>query len=304
MMRRRTYAVLTADVFTTVPFRGNPCAVFPDAQGLFDEEMQRIAREMNLSETVFVFPSDRAACHLRFFTPRCEIPYAGHPTVAAMFLLAELGRFTADPPVARLAVSCGLGVRTVDVVYEGDSPGQVVLHQGRATFERTVARSTIADSLRISEGKLLADAVPRVAGVGVPFLMIPVADRDTLLALSPRWERLRGICSAVDASAAYVFAPGGSGAGIDLCARFFDPFSRYEDPFTGSACGAMSAFARLIGVVSERKLTVEQGEPVDRPGTAEVYVDEDDGIHVGGAAVRVLEGTLSLPVRKRKDTPA
>lgn len=297
MSDQRTVAVLTADVFTTSPFSGNPCAVLPDTQGLSDEEMQRIAREMNLSETVFVLPSDRAACHLRFFTPRREIPYAGHPTVAAMFLLAELGRFTPDAPVARLAVSCGVGVRTVDVVYEGDSPRQIVLHQGRAVFGPTVSRSEAADGLRIRESDLFPEATPRVAGVGVPFLMIPVLDRDVLLAVEPRWERLRDACSAAGVSAAYVFAPGGSHPGIDLCARFLDPFNRYEDPFTGSACGAMAAFARLIGSASGRKLTVEQGESLGRLGTAEIHVDESGEIHVVGTAVRVLEGTLSLPAR-------
>jgi trans-2,3-dihydro-3-hydroxyanthranilate isomerase len=297
MSAQRTVVVLTADVFTSTAFSGNPCAVLPDAQGLSDEEMQAIAKEMNLSETVFVLPSDAGGFRLRFFTPRCELPYAGHPTIAAVFLLAQLGRIYPRLPVTQLEVACGVGVRTVDVLYDGDAPDRVVLHQGHVVFGQTAPRPAVAESLKVDEDDLFADAVPRVAGVGVPFLMIPLADRDVLLAASPSWQRLRDACSAVDVSAAYAFAPGASRAGIDLCARFFDPFNRYEDPFTGSACGAMAAFARLIGSASGRKLAVEQGESLGRPGTAEVHVDESGGIHVAGKAVRILEGTLSLPTR-------
>ncbi|MFC2108880.1 PhzF family phenazine biosynthesis protein, partial [Candidatus Bipolaricaulota bacterium] len=137
---------------------------------------------------------------------------------------------------------------------------------------------------------------PQVAGVGVPFLMIAVRDRETLLSLDPDWGALCQVCEEMELSGVYTYAPGGLSPMTSLCARFIDPFSRYEDPFTGSACGAMAALALRNGVVAEANLIVEQGESVGRIGRATVCLhDVEKNILVGGSAARVLSGTICSP---------
>ncbi|HHR84893.1 MAG TPA: PhzF family phenazine biosynthesis protein, partial [Candidatus Acetothermia bacterium] len=148
-----------------------------------------------------------------------------------------------------------------------------------------------------TEEALLSASPPQVAGVGVPFLMIGVKDRETLLGIHPNWDELQRACNAVDVSAAYLYALGGHDADVDLCARFLDPFAMYEDPFTGSACGAMAALAARNGLIHKDCVIVEQGEGVGRIGYADVDLqDVNSKILVGGAAALVLSGSIIAPL--------
>ena len=118
----RRYHFIQADVFTEVIFGGNPVAIFPDAEGLSDIEMQKIAREMNLSETTFVLPptDPRADVRVRFFTPTAELPFAGHPTIGTHVVLAQLGRYPISGPVTRIWQQVGIGTLPVDLITDGD----------------------------------------------------------------------------------------------------------------------------------------------------------------------------------------
>ena len=131
--------------------------------------------------------------------------------------------------------------------------------------------------------------------------MIGVQDRETLLDLLPNWGALRRVCESMAVPAAYAYAPGGHDPKTSLCARFFDPFSQYEDPFTGSACGAMAALAARNGLVTEKELVIEQGESVGRLGYATVNLhDMEKNILVGGSAARVLSGTICAPLESSR----
>ncbi|HPO57978.1 MAG TPA: PhzF family phenazine biosynthesis isomerase, partial [Anaerolineaceae bacterium] len=112
-----SYRFVTLDAFTSTPFAGNPCAVIPEAAGLTDDEMQKIARETNAPETAFIFPSEQADFRVRYYTPRSEIPFAGHPTIATVFLLAQEGRVPLVEPVTRLTVEFNIGVLPCFVAY-------------------------------------------------------------------------------------------------------------------------------------------------------------------------------------------
>src|SRR6476660_4541998 len=128
----RTYTFYQLDVFTDRPFTGNPLAVFPEAEGISDDEMQRIANEMNLSETVFVLPSSKALRRLRIFTPRQELPLAGHPVVGTWNMLARLGvvPHEDDGPVT-IDQELNLGVLPVDVEFRNGEPYRVTMTQGK-----------------------------------------------------------------------------------------------------------------------------------------------------------------------------
>ena len=110
----KTYRVVYVDAFTSLPFCGNPCAILPEATGLTDEEMQAIARETNLSETSFVLPSERADFRVRYFTPRSELPFAGHPTIATGFMLAQEGFVPLKEPETRIHLEFKIGVLPVE----------------------------------------------------------------------------------------------------------------------------------------------------------------------------------------------
>ena len=118
--RVKTYRIAYVDAFTREPLKGNPCAILPEASGLTDEEMQAIARETNLSETSFVFPSTQADFRVRYFTPREEIPFAGHPTIATTYLLAQEGLIPLQEPSTIIQLEFKVGVLPVELfVQEG-----------------------------------------------------------------------------------------------------------------------------------------------------------------------------------------
>jgi len=289
--------LLVFDAFTDRAYKGNPCAVVLDADALSVEQMQVIAQETNLSETAFVLSSDKALCRVRYFTPRTEIPFAGHPTIATTFALAELGRIPLSGASTTVAIEFSIGVLPVTVETREGMAEHVVMTQPAPTYGEFLDFETAALGLGLQAANLHPVSQPQVAGVGVPFLMIAVRDRQTLLELSPKWSELCRTSGAMGLSGVYVFAPGGCDSKTSLCARFFDPFAQYEDPFTGSACGAMAALALRNGLIQEMHPIVEQGESVGQIGRATVHLhDADKKILVGGSATRVVTGTICSPL--------
>jgi len=290
------HRVFTVDAFTEHAYGGNPCAVVFDADNLSTEQMQIIAQEMNLSETAFVLSSDRAAFRVRYFTPRMEIPFAGHPTIAAVYAMATQGNVPVCPPRSTIEIEFAIGMLPVTIEAGDESVGRIVMTQPAPTYAGTAEPSEVSRALRLSEADLLTASPPQVVSVGVPFLMIGVSDRRKLLAVRPDWNELQIVCKIARASAAYLYALGGLSSNASLCARFLDPFARYEDPFTGSACGAMAALAARNGLVQEDRVIVEQGEGVGRIGYADVDLRDVGGkLLVGGTAVLVLSGTIISP---------
>jgi trans-2,3-dihydro-3-hydroxyanthranilate isomerase len=140
----KTYRIAYVDAFTREPLKGNPCAILPEASGLTDEEMQAIARETNLSETSFVFSSTQADFRVRYFTPREEIPFAGHPTIATTYLLAQEGLIPLREPSTTIQLEFKVGVLPVELFVQGERVQRIVMTRKaylRATF---LARRQVA----------------------------------------------------------------------------------------------------------------------------------------------------------------
>jgi len=268
MMKHRIY---TVDAFTDRAYGGNPCAVVLDADDLSADQMQAIAQEMNLSETAFVLSSDRAAFRVRYFTPREEIPFAGHPTIATTYAMATQGSVDLRRPGIVIEVEFAIGVLPVEIEVSDLGIGRIVMTQPVPEYGDMVEPSVVAEALQVSITDLHPGCLPQVVGVGVPFLMIGARDRATMLGVNPDWDGLQHVCRSVDVAATYLYAPGGQNVRADLCARFLDPFAHYEDPFTGSACGAMAALAARNGLVDKEDVVVEQGEGVGRIGYAKCF---------------------------------
>ena len=296
------YEIKIVDAFTTRRYAGNPCGVITTASGLSEAQMQAIARELNLSETAFVLPSTIADFRVRFFTPRKEIPLAGHPTIATMHALVEEGRIDLDlaKGPTRVFQELSIGVLPVDLSRNADGNVRVVMTQATPQFERQLDRNLFAQALGISAADMMPDVPVQVVSTGTPQAMVPVKSLDVLKRLNPNMQLLSDLEEVGHYFSAHVF-----------CMETFDPAHRTharhfaasagiaEDPFTGSASGGMAAYLWKYGVIREQSYTIEQGHIMGRPGVGEVQVeanahDEPTVVRIAGTAITVLRGTIEV----------
>jgi trans-2,3-dihydro-3-hydroxyanthranilate isomerase len=274
-------AVHWLDVFTDVPFAGNPLAVVPDGDGLSDLQMQALARELGISETVFVLDEAR---RIRIFTPTTELPLAGHPTVGCALELARLGRI---PGEGRWVFQTGVGDTPVDL---GDGVATMTQAEPELGLEHDVAAVTVA--LQVSED-VLASPPQMCTTTGVRQLFAEVRDRETLASLAPATELVAGL-ENVDLLSAWCEVADG-----EVAQRGFAPqMGIVEDPATGSAAGALGAL-RVFRGAAPGDVIVRQGEEIGRPSEMRVHVEGEAGtpteVRVGGRAVLVMEGEVELP---------
>ncbi|HEV2385805.1 MAG TPA: PhzF family phenazine biosynthesis protein [Candidatus Acidoferrales bacterium] len=290
-MKRRFYQL---DVFTDRPYAGNPLAVVTDADGLTAARMQAIAREMNLSETVFVQkPStNRALARLRIFTTTRELPLAGHPVIGTWFLLAELGVVPAREGVVHVQQETGAGVLPVEIFFESGKPRIVTMTQRPARFRPArLDRRGLAAALGLRGGDLDPRLPVEFVSTGIFNLMVPLANRVALGRIDMEVRSLRRILGD-DGVMAYCFVPQGRQAH----ARGMLPWGLAEDPATGSAAGSLGAYLVQHGRLAAGKtLRIVQGVRMGRP--SEIYVNVTEKRtrlvpRVSGAAVRILEGRI------------
>lgn len=283
------------DVFTRHALEGNALAVFPDASGIEDETMQKIAKELNLSETTFVVPPTREGClaRVRIFTPTREMLFAGHPTIGTAFVLLDEGlvpkgreRFVLDEQVGPVAIR----------VEPGERP-RIWLTTPPISWGACFDRGACAQALGLDAGDLL-DIAPQLVSAGNPNIYVPARDKD---AVDRAWLDLAGLRTLKDgqteAICVFVFTPTPEGA----YSRMFAPeHGVAEDPATGSATGPLAAFMMrhsLVSGVSGTRFFSEQGTKMGRRSI--LYVDirgeqGSDGIDVGGYVTPVAEGTMKL----------
>lgn len=300
----RTYHFVQVDVFTDRIFGGNPLAVFLDGTGLSDAEMQAIAREMNLSETTFVFPPARDDCaaRVRIFTPGRELPFAGHPTVGTAYVLATRGR----APAGATAFALEEGVGPVPVRIEGDpaAPAFVWMRHPAATFgPPRPERARLAAALGLTAADLLPDLPVCVGSTGVPFLYVPLRDPAAVDRAAVDPAALRAWFGDEEPLGTFVFAPNPAAGPHRVYARMFAAHAMGipEDPATGAASGPLGAYLVRHGLVAsgdEVHIVSEQGTKMGRPSFIHIRVrpqpDGGEAIEIGGGVVPVLEGTLTL----------
>lgn len=303
-----TYRFVQTDVFTRTPLAGNALAVFPEAEGLTDEQMQALARETNLSETTFVLPSSRALRRVRIFTPAAEIPLAGHPVIGTWWVLTELGQVDASTDgIHRVTQETGRGVLPVDIRIEAGAPVRIEMTQANPEFSATVAdRSALAAVLGGDDDLIAAEPLPQVVSTAMPQLMIPVAGLAALRALPSggaggelaRFLRRHG----TDCAMCYTRETESEDATVH-CRMFAPGLGVPEDPATGSAAGALGAYLVRHGIIAldggEARMVVEQGIEIGRPSRIYVAVraecpDDITEVRVGGEAVTVIHGELTL----------
>ena len=309
MPGQRRLQFYQADVFTDEPFGGNPVAVFPDADGLTDVELQQIAREMNLSETVFVFPpTDQAAVvKMRIFTPTQEIPFAGHPVIGTFFVLGTLDRLALREPVTRVLQECNLGLFPVDIHSHDGVIERVVMAQPNPEFldviEDPEALFAIARALGITKAAITESRFPvQVVSTGLPVIIVPIRTLTAVRSIVPDVAAIAELSQQYGANGMMVFSTMTVEQSSTVHTRMFAPLiGIVEDPATGSASGALGAYLVQHGVVDirpESEIIAEQGYEIDRPSRIFIQVNSDDdaiqGVMVGGESVLVVDGTLSF----------
>jgi trans-2,3-dihydro-3-hydroxyanthranilate isomerase len=300
MPRFRFY---TFDVFTDTPFGGNPLAVVLDADDLSGERMQAIATEFNLSETVFVLKPVKPGADrkkLRIFTPQTELPFARHPTVGASYLLAKLNLVELNPAHPVMALEEGVGDVPVKVQSGAHGPRSTQMSVPRMP-ERGPApppRADLAAMLSLAESDLLPGHA--AYSCGVPFLFVPVRDREAIARAKLRidiWEKL---LSGWWAKSVFPFTTDTVSKEAQIHARMFAPaLGVAEDPATGSAASALAGFLHDQDPRDRsRHWLVEQGFEMGRPSLIDLEADVVAGkvtaIRVGGSSVLMAVGWLNV----------
>ncbi len=295
MNSRRSYRYRVVDVFTTQPLEGNPLAVFLDASGLDDVTMQRIAKEMNLSETVFIVPATRDGCAVgvRIFTPGREMVFAGHPTIGTSFVLLDEGIVPRDSEHFVLDEKIG----PVPIRVEAGKQPLIWLRTPAISYGRTYDRVLCAQALGLDPSDLL-DITPQLLSAGNPTIFVALKDKR---AVDRAGLDLHGLSTIKgkdrESACVFVFAPTAEGA----YSRMFAPGDGIpEDPATGSSTGPLAALMIKHGLVSGAagtRFVSEQGVKMGRRSILHVQIHGEqgvDGIDVGGYVAPVAEATMRL----------
>ncbi len=291
-MKRRLYQL---DVFTSKPFAGNPLAVITDGDGLSAKRMQAIAREMNLSETVFVQKptNNRALARLRIFTTTRELPLAGHPVIGTWFLLAEMGVVPAREGAVHIWQQTGAGILPVEIAFRAGRPYRVTMTQKPAQFRAArLSRAALARALGLAPADFEPSLPVEYVSTGIFNLMVPLRRRASLKRIHMEVHALKKLISD-SGVLAYCFALRRRGKAF---ARGMIPWELHEDPATGSAGGSLGAYLVRHGRLHPAQaLEIVQGVEMGRPSRIHVEVRNERGYlvpRVSGSAVSILEGHI------------
>jgi trans-2,3-dihydro-3-hydroxyanthranilate isomerase len=296
-MKKKSLRFKQVDAFTDIPLQGNPCAIVYDADGLSDRQMLAITREMNLSETSFILKKPaKADFRFRYFTMAGEIPLAGHPTIATVYSLIEDG---AIPRATRkISVHLTAGIIDVDIRYARRKP-VISMSQLPPRFMRTYPAKDILPCFSLGKNDLWAGGPIQTVSTGAPMLMVPLRSRKALENAEFRPHDFAKVLAKSDFLSAHLFcAEGYTPAGNAAARHFSAPPENPEDPFTGSAMGAMGCYMWEYGLMKKPSFIAEQGHSMHRPGRGTIEIKTANGkitgVKVGGQAVTVLSGALQL----------
>jgi len=292
-----TFPFMQVDAFTTQRLGGNPCAIIFDCQVLEAATMQAIAREMNLSETSFVWQKADGHFRARYFTPAEEIPLAGHPTIATVFALVETGRVQVSD-YRKIPLELRDGPIDVEIFAKDGRAERVVMSQRKPKFLRVYTADEVMPAFGLTSADVLDGAPIQTVSTGTPQIMIPVKNHEALRRSQLDAKKYTELRRSGDFFSPHLFCLGGVEVGATFARHFGAPPDTMEDPFTGSATGGMAAYLWHYGLIEQPTFIAEQGHWINRPGRAQVEVigarHAIETVKVGGPAVTVLTGELIL----------
>lgn len=299
----RIYNLYQVDSFTKEKFKGNPAGVISNADGLTESEMQKIARELNNSETAFIFSSNNKEydAHVRFFTPKNEVPICGHATIAAHYVRAiENGLDT-----SRIYHKTGAGILPVDIVKENDDY-KIIMTQGKIEFGTIIEgenKEELLTALNIKESDLLENYDIQIVSTGHSKVMVGIRSIATLNNLQLDYNELSKLSKIIKCNGYYVFTVDSKDSDILINGRMFAPaIGINEDPVTGNANGPLGAYLVHHNHVKHNnsvfRFKAKQGEAIKRTGVIEVDVKIENNkpveVKVAGNAVIIFKSELVL----------
>lgn len=299
----KKYNLYQIDSFTKEKFTGNSAGVITNADGLTDNEMLKIARELNNSETAFIFTSDSNEydVHIRFFTPTNEVPICGHATIAAHYARAyENGLST-----SRVYQKTGAGILPVDTIKLNEDY-KIVMTQGKIEFGNIIEginKEELLAALNIKNSELIENYVIQVVSTGHSKVMIGIKSIATLNTLHPNYDALSKLSKVIECNGYYVFTVNSEDDDILVHGRMFAPaIGINEDPVTGNANGPLGAYLVHHKLVKHNnslfKFKAKQGEAIKRPGIIEVEVKIEDmepvEVKVSGSAVIAFQTEITI----------
>jgi len=300
---KRKVIVYQVDSFTKELFKGNPAGVVPDANGLTEEQMQMIAREMNNSETSFLISPDDDSCDgiIRYFTPRKEVPTCGHATIAAMYVKAVEDKLNSSV----FKYKTKIGILPFEIIKTGNDY-KVMMMQGKPEFEEPIGddmKSRIINALKLTMHDLDTRCPVQIVSTGHSKVLIGIKNRKTLNELNPNFYELAEISKEINCNGYFVFTFDSDSKDILTYGRMFAPaVGVNEDPVTGNANGPLGAYIvkhKLVLIKgSEFSFKGRQGEAINRLGEIEVNVKIENGlpvqVQIGGEAVIVFKTEIEV----------
>ena len=302
MSKQHQLDVIQVDTFTDVPFGGNPAAVVLDADHVNEKTMHKIAREMNVRETVFVSKSRVADFRFRYMTPKSEIGFSGHPTIAAFHALVESGQIDLIRDVTNVRLETNTGVLDIELV-KNESTGrhEIQITHKKPKFMDTYDPKDYTEALGLSLADIHSPNPLQTVSTGTPHLMVPVSTSRSLDRIKPNWNRLKELQAGSDYVSLSVFTRDTREPTSDAQVRHFAPaLGVYEDPVSGSAAGSLGSYIIKYGLMEVTypvtSIVIEQGHYVERPGKIFVEVRGDqegiEQVKVSGTGVTVMKGAL------------
>ena len=300
MKKRIAYQI---DSFTKEKFKGNPAGVVVNAEGLNDYQMQQIARELNNSETAFLFPPDNDDCDgiIRYFTPSTEVPICGHATIAAMY--AKAIEDNLDSCVLKFKTK--IGILPFEII-KNNGDYQVVMTQGAfelsPTFDKEITNKMLT-ALGLEESDTNKNCPIQIASTGHSKVMIGIKNREKLNSLSPNYNALADLSTTINCNGYFVFTFDSDSKDILTYGRMFAPsIGINEDPVTGNANGPLGGYLIQNRIVDFKDNTFEfngrQGEKIDRLGVINVKVKIENNkpslIQIKGDAVVVFRTEIEI----------
>ncbi|MFW9963797.1 MAG: PhzF family phenazine biosynthesis protein [Candidatus Sifarchaeia archaeon] len=302
MKHEHTLNVIQVDAFTDTPFGGNPAAIVLEADHISEKTMRKISREMNVRETVFISKSRVADFRFRYMTPKSEINFSGHPTIAAFVALVEEGLIEIVSDVTNVRLETNSGILDIEIVRnESTGHHEIQITHKKPQFMDTYDPKDYTEALGLSLADIHSPNPLQTVSTGTPHLMIPVSTSRSLDRIKPNWDRLKELQAGSDYVSLSVFTRDTREATSDAQVRHFAPsLGVYEDPVSGSAAGSLGSYIIKYGLMEATypvtSIVIEQGHYVERPGKIFVEVrgnqERIDQVKVSGTGVTVMKGKL------------
>lgn len=289
------YTFYIVDVFTEVKYAGNQLAVFRDAKSLSEHEMQQIAKEMNYSETTFILSEEQrnSGYDVRIFTPREEVPFAGHPTLGTAYVIQHE---VIGDPVETVVLNLKVGQIPVSFKYRDGRADVLWMKQKNPIFGRILDPDSMSISLGLNRGEIDENFPVQEVSTGLPFIIVPLKSLDSVKKAKVSKEVFFELVKDTEARAVLIFCPETIHRENDLNVRVFvDYYGIPEDPATGSANGCLAGYLVKTRYFENDRIDirVEQGYEIGRPSLLFLRADQEGkaiNVSVGGMVVMVAKG--------------